>query len=89
MKADPHRLAEAFPSHRARPSPRPTQPSPTTPARRQPIPDEIRHAQHIYDTHVPSMFNRECLAEGCGEWPCRPYRQAVHILRDAGLLPND
>ena len=93
---DPHherrRIAEAFPRRHNSPdarrgaTPRPARrPSPR---HRQPTPDEIRDAQHAYEHHVPSMFSRQCLAEGCGEWPCRPYREAVQILRDAGLLPD-
>lgn len=95
------RIAEAFPgphtspdaSPAAEPSAEPSgaTPSPArrpSPRHRQPTPDEIRQAQYDYEHHVPSMFTRQCLADGCGEWPCRPYREAVQTLRDAGLLPD-
>ncbi|MQA25467.1 MAG: hypothetical protein GEU94_08340, partial [Micromonosporaceae bacterium] len=58
------RLAAEF---RTRPSPR----------RATPSAEEIEQAWRVYEAHVPSMFSRQCLAPGCGEWPCRSYREAV------------
>lgn len=71
------------PEFRRRPAPGPY-PSPRP--HEEPTAEEVAAARRAYDSHVPSMFARQCLAPGCGEWPCRPYREAVAVLRAAGVL---
>jgi hypothetical protein len=79
VKADPLRLAEAFPRRR---TPRHLNPAPSD--------AEIARARQVMDTHVGSMITYICLAEGCSKWwPCRPYRKAEATLRDAGAPPSD
>src|SRR6266545_7379846 len=61
-----------------RPSPRP---------RTEPTEYEITWAWETYEQHIPSrVLHRQCIAAGCGEWPCRPYREASAILQLASLL---
>jgi hypothetical protein len=68
------RAGEAFPRN-----PPPRHVSPTA--------DEIAAARQAWETHIPSLFHRECLAVGCGaEWPCRPCQHAVWVLDRAGLI---
>lgn len=67
------RVAEAFPR---KPAPRHTPPTP----------EEIARAREDFALHIPSLFTRQCLAEGCGDWPCRRYRWALSILERAGLI---
>jgi len=51
--------------------------------------EEIARAWVIYEQHIPSMLvPRHCLAERCGAWPCRPYRAAECLLKQAGVLPS-
>ncbi|MGH3645699.1 MAG: hypothetical protein ACRDTM_00740 [Micromonosporaceae bacterium] len=69
-------MSEAFPRRPA-------------PHHRPPTTAEIAQAQHDFAVHIPSLFTHQCLASGCGRWPCRPYRQAVAVLDRAGLLDVD
>ncbi|MGH3730027.1 MAG: hypothetical protein ACRDTU_14950 [Micromonosporaceae bacterium] len=60
------------------------------PRHEQPNPEHIAQARHDYEHHVPSrVAHRMCLAEGCTEWPCPPYRHAVSVLERAGLIKID
>jgi hypothetical protein len=70
---EPLRVSEAFPR---RPAPR----------HAPPTAEEIAQARDDFALHIPSLFSGRCLAEGCGEWPCQPYRHAVRVLDRAGLL---
>ncbi|MGH3740883.1 MAG: hypothetical protein ACRDT1_06075 [Micromonosporaceae bacterium] len=50
--------------------------------------DDIEAAQAVYDAHVPTLTElRQCIAPGCGPWPCQPYRDAETLLRTVGRLP--
>ncbi|MGH2604599.1 MAG: hypothetical protein ACRDJ9_35070 [Dehalococcoidia bacterium] len=69
-------MSEAFPR---RPAPR----------HAPPTAEEIRRARKDFALHIPSLVNRRCLAEDCGEWPCPPWRNAVPLLDRAGLLDID
>lgn len=70
---EPLRVSEAFPR---KPQPRH---EPATA-------EEIAQARDDFALHIPSLLHGRCLAEGCGEWPCERYRQAVAVLDRAGLL---
>ena len=76
MKADPLRLAEAFPR---RCTPRHLDPTPSD--------TEIVQAREVMESHVGSMVTYLCLADGCSRrWPCPPYRHAEATLRDGAPL---
>ncbi|MGH3645703.1 MAG: hypothetical protein ACRDTM_00760 [Micromonosporaceae bacterium] len=66
-------MSEAFPRRPA-------------PHHRAPTAAEIEQALHDFALHIPSLVSHQCLAAGCGQWPCRQYRHAVAVLDRAGLL---
>jgi hypothetical protein len=70
-------VSEAFPR---KPSPR----------HAPPTAEEIQRAREDFALHIPSLFHRLCIAQGCGEqWPCPPWRHAVPVLDRAGQIDVD
>ncbi len=63
-----------------RPSPRPLN---------EPSDEDVGWAREAYQQHIPSRVSyRTCLAEGCTDWPCRPYRRAAVILQHVGEIDS-
>ncbi len=46
----------------------------------------VARAREDFALHIPGLFTKNCLAEGCEEWPCPPYRRAVPVLERAGEI---